>query len=120
MADFLEETKEFVKAHYTLSDRRDTDYWLSYDRTDVIDHVSNMIEHRLKREWLEPSDTNLNIFNWVSMLVGFNKPYVGKLPKITDDQLSNYEFYTNQLIKNYEWIYRKNQSVEQKLKNINN
>jgi tryptophan halogenase len=120
MADFLEETKEFVKGHYTLSDRRDTDYWLSYDRTDVVDYVSNMIERRLKREWLEPSDTNLNIFNWVSMLVGFNKLYVGKLPKITDDQLSNYEFYTNQLIKNYEWIYRKNQSVEQKLKNINN
>jgi tryptophan halogenase len=120
MSNFLEETKDFVEAHYTLSDRTDTDYWLSYDRDNVVEKISNIVENKLKREWLLHADTTLNGFNWASMLVGFNKPYLGKLPKISDNQLDNYEFYTNQLIQNYEWIYTKNQTVEQKLKLINN
>ena len=119
MSNFLEETKDFVEAHYTLSDRNDTDYWSSYDRVNVVEKVSNIIENKLEREWLLHADTSLNGFNWASMLIGFNKPYLGKLPKISDNQLSNYEFYTNQLIQNYEWIYIKNQTVEQKLRRIN-
>ena len=43
---------EFVLYHYTLSDRRDTDYWRAYKTTDVLETVSTMIEKKLKQEWV--------------------------------------------------------------------
>lgn len=118
LSNFLEETKEFVLGHYTLSERTDTDYWRSYQQLDVLEHISNTVEHKLSKEWLCHGETNLNGFNWASLLIGYEKPYIGKLPKIDNWQLENYEFYTNQLIQNYKFLYNNNMSIEEKLKQI--
>lgn len=118
MERFLEETKEFVLGHYTLSDRTDTEYWKAYQNTDILEYMASMIEKKLEKEWVSHGETNLNGYNWASMLIGYNKPYLGNLPKIDDWQLENYEFYSKQLIENYQYLYSKNVSVENRLKFI--
>jgi tryptophan halogenase len=118
MERFLEETKEFVLGHYTLTERTDTDYWRAYHNTDILDYMAKMIEKKLEKEWVSHGETNLNGYNWASMLIGYDKPYLGKLPKIEDWQMENYEFYTKQLVQNYEYLYRKNISIEQRLRFI--
>ena len=37
-----------------------------------------MIEKKLRKEWVYHAETNLNGYNWASMLVGYDKPYLGK------------------------------------------
>jgi len=120
MERFLEETKEFVLGHYTLTDRTDTDYWRAYHNTDVLEYMAKMIEKKLEKEWVSHGETNFNGYNWASMLVGYDKPYLGKLPKIENWQMENYEFYTKQLVENYRYLYSKNVSIEEKLKQIHN
>ena len=44
MADFLDETMEYVLGHYTLTNRKDTEYWRTYDTTNILESMSNMIE----------------------------------------------------------------------------
>lgn len=118
MERFLEETKEFVLGHYTLSDRTDTDYWRAYHNTDILEYMAKMIEKKLEKEWVSHGETNLNGYNWSSMLIGYDKPYLGKLPKIESWQMDNYEFYTKQLVENYRHLYGKNLSIEDRLKRI--
>ena len=118
MERFLEETMEFVLGHYTLSERSDTEYWRAYRNTDILEYMAKMIEKKLEKEWVNHAETNLNGYNWASMLVGYDKPYLGKLPKIEDWQIENYEFYTKQVIENYRYLYSKNVSIEQRLKFI--
>ena len=119
MKKFLNETMEFVLYHYTLSDRQDTEYWRAYDTTDVLESMSSMIEKKLKQEWINHAETLLNKYNWTSMLVGYNKPYLGKLPKIEECQIDNYEFYTKQLVENYRYHYQNNMTVKDRLEYIN-
>jgi len=118
MERFLEETKEFVLGHYTLTDRTDTDYWRAYHNTDILEYMAKMIEKKLEKEWVSHGETNLNGYNWASMLIGYDKPYLGKLPKIESWQMDNYEFYTKQLVENYRHLYSKNLSIEDRLKLI--
>lgn len=120
MGSFLDETMQFVLGHYTLSNRTDTEYWRAYDRNNVLESIAAMIEKKLTKEWVRTGETNLNSFNWVSMLLGYDKPYVGHLPKIADWQLKNYEFYTQQLVTNYEYLYGKNISIKDCLEIIKN
>ena len=49
---------------------------------------------------------------------GLAEDFSKKLPKIEDWQMENYEFYTKQLVKNYEYLYSKNVSIEDRLKFI--
>lgn len=119
MKKFLNETMAFVLYHYTLSDRQDTEYWRAYDTTDVLESISSMIEKKLKQEWVNHAETLLNRYNWTSMLVGYNKPYLGKLPKIEKCQIDNYEFYTKQLVENYRYHYQNNMTVKDRLEYIN-
>jgi tryptophan halogenase len=118
MDQFIESTMEFVAAHYTLSDRQDTEYWRAYDRTGAVEHISSLIEKQLERGWAAPNETTLNGYNWINMLVGYNKPYLGKLPTFSKQEVDNYEFYTKQLIDNYEWLYKNNQTIASRLKVI--
>jgi tryptophan halogenase len=118
MERFLEETKEFVLGHYTLTDRTDTDYWRAYHNTDILEYMAKIIEKKLEKEWVSHGETNLNGYNWASMLIGYDKPYLGKLPKIEAWQMDNYEFYTKQLVENYRHLYSKNLSIEDRLKRI--
>ena len=115
---FLDQVKDFVLGHYTLSDRRDTDYWRAYDRTNIVEYISSTIEQKLEKEWVAQGETVFNSYNWTSMLLGYEKPYIGKLPDIKEWQLENYEFYTKQLFENYRYLYGKNISIEQRLKTI--
>lgn len=116
---FLMETKEFVEGHYTLSDRNDSEYWRAYDRTNVVPYMSKKIKEKLEMDWVKPGETVLNGYNWASMLVAYDKPYLEDLPFISEDDLLDYEFYTDQLIQNYEYLYKNNLTVEEKLK-LNN
>ena len=118
MERFLDESKEFVLGHYTLTDRTDTDYWRAYDRSNIVEYISKTIEQKLNKEWVAQNETFYNGYNWTSMLLGYEKPYVGKLPDIEEWQLENYEFYTKQLVENYRYMYSKNISIEQRLKAI--
>ena len=108
MDKYIGSTMDFISAHYTLSDRRDTDYWCAYNRVDGLEKVCADIEQQLKRGWARKEEVVLNAYNWTSMLVGFEKPYLGPLPALTDKQVANYEFYTQQLIANYQHIYKNN------------
>ena len=67
---------------------------------------------------MSKGETLLNQWNWSSLLLGFDKPYVNKLPDITDDQLENYEHYTKILIENYKHIVRNNIKIKDYLENI--
>ena len=118
MGGFLDETMDFVLAHYTLSDRRDTEYWRSYDREHVVEKTSKMIQSKLQKEWMRTGETNLNGFNWTSMLIGYDKPYLGPLPSLKEWQVKNYEFYTQQLVANYEHLYANNVTIRDFLESL--
>lgn len=118
MDRYIESTMEFVLAHYTLSDRNDTEYWRAYDRRDALEIVSNHIEQQLTRGWANPNETTLNAYNWINMLVGYDKPYLGKLPVFTQQELDNYEFVTSQIIQNYQSLYKNNKTIAQRLREI--
>ena len=119
MKKFLNETMEFVLYHYTLSDRQDTEYWRAYNTTDVLESVSTMIKKKLEQEWVNHAETLLNGYNWASMLVGYDKPYLGQLPKIEEWEIDNYKFYTKQLVENYRYHYQNNMTVKDRLEYIN-
>ena len=119
MKKFLSETMDYVLGHYTLSNRNDTEYWRTYDKTNAIKITSDMIKSKLKNGWVHHGETNLNLYNWASMLVGYDKPYLNNLPHITQNQLEDYKFYTKQLISNYTHHYKNNTSVEDRLDYIN-
>ena len=119
MKKFLNETMEFVLCHYTLSDRNDTEYWRSYDKTNSAKITSDVIRSKMKKGWLHHGETNLNLYNWASMLVGYDKPYVNDLPTITQKQIDDYKFYTQQLIENYTYHHKDNISVKDWLNYIN-
>ena len=119
MKKFLNETMEYVLGHYTLSNRSDTDYWRAYDKTNAVKITSDMIQSKLNNGWVHHGETNLNLYNWASMLVGYDKPYLNQLPNLTQNQIDQYKFYTSQLISNYTYHYKNNISVEDRLKFIN-
>lgn len=116
---FLDETKEFVLAHYTLSHRQDTDYWRAYDRTQAVEATSNWIERKLKHGWQGKTETQFNGYNWASMLVAYDQPYLGQLPDIQDWQLEEYEHGSRRLVDQYQYICRNNVPVAQHLQRIN-
>lgn len=118
MDKYISSTMDFISAHYTLSDRRDTDYWRAYDRTNALEEVCESIKNQLKRGWAKRNEVVLNAYNWTSMLVGYNKPYLESLPTFTSQQLDNYQFYTKQLIDNYRHIYKNNISIKDRLNQI--
>ena len=110
---------EYVLGHYTLSNRNDTEYWRAYDKTNAVKITSDMIQSKLNNGWVHHGETNLNLYNWASMLVGYDKPYLNQLPNLTQNQIDQYKFYTSQLISNYTYHYKNNISVEDRLKFIN-
>ena len=119
MKKFLNETMEYVLGHYTLSNRNDTEYWRAYDKTNAVKMTSDMIKSKLNNGWVHHGETNLNLYNWASMLVGYDKPYINQLPKLTHNQIKEYEFFTSQLISNYTYHYKNNVSVKSRLDYIN-
>jgi tryptophan halogenase len=115
---FLEDTKDFVRYHYELSNRTDNDYWMSYKNSNVLQEVSDRIDKRLAMSWVNKGETVLNGWNWTSMLLGFDKQYVNKLPDISETQLEEYKFYADILQQHYMFLNKNNITIEQRLKNI--
>jgi tryptophan 6-halogenase len=113
ITNLLEHTKDFVRYHYELTDRTDTEYWRSVRRSTAVQEVSDIIDIRVKKESL------LNGFNWASMLVGYDKQYTNKLPELTSTQLDNYIHYTNMLKQHYEYLVKNNLTIKQRLEQIN-
>ena len=108
MTQFLENTKNFVKYHYQLSNRDDTEYWRNYKNPSAVTEVNNIIHEKLQLSWPLKGQTLINKFNWASMLIGYNKPYTNTLHDIDPVLLENYQSYVELLQQNYKFITRNN------------
>lgn len=113
LVNLLELTKDFIRYHYELSDRSDSDYWLQVRRPEAVQEVSDIIDQRVKKETL------LNGFNWTSMLLGYDKPYVNAVTELSDRELEEYIYYVEMMQKHYEFLTKDNFTIEQYLHNIN-
>ena len=113
MCNLLEHTKDFVRYHYELSNRTDSDYWLQVRRPEALQEVCDIIDQRVKKETL------LNGFNWASMLIGYEKSYLNAVSNISSRELEEYIYYVEMMQKHYEFLTKDNISIEQHLHNIN-
>lgn len=120
MQKFIDHTKRFVHFHYRLSERDDTPYWreVANDPT-AVQEMCDYIDVLAKGHWLSKGETLLNQWNWTSLLLGFDKPYVNQLPDIDQDEIENYHHYTDLLIQNYKHIVRNNISIREFLDRVN-
>lgn len=110
----LEHTRDFVRYHYDLNER-EGDYWNHVRRIEAAEEVSDMIDLRVKAE-----GKLLNGFNWASMLVGYEKPYMNRTADITPEQLDIYQLYSSQMKRHYKLLTESNQSIQERLTRINN
>lgn len=116
---FIDHIKKFVHFHYRLSERTDTPYWKSFNNDPTaVKELSDYIDILHKMKWVNHGETSLNQFNWVSMLLGFEKQYANKLSKIDDIEMENYLHYTEMLVANYKHLTNNNLTVEEVLQHI--
>jgi hypothetical protein len=121
MRKFIEHTKRFVRMHYALSDRCDTQYWRIMGRgKDAVSDTCDYIDILSRGTWVNKGETLLNQWNWTSMLLGYNKRYINDLPEISNQQIDNYHHYTKLLIDNYKHMLRSNMPIGDYLDLINN
>jgi len=118
MIKFLENTKDFVKYHYLLTERRDNDYWMQFQNNTAVQEVCNKIDEQFKINWTSKGQTLLNQWNWASMLVGYNKLYINTLPRLHQDQIAEYKHYTKLLVANYKFLNKNNLTIKQALSNL--
>ena len=102
--------------HYRLSERQDTPYWreVANDPT-ALQELCDYIDVLANTKWLSKGETLLNQWNWTSLLLGYEKPYVNPTKDITDEQMENYLHYTKLLIENYKHLLRNNYSIKDAL-----
>ena len=116
---FIDHTRQFVYYHYALSERNNSDYWRAVGgRPEAVEEVCDYITHLMSGRWCHKGETLLNQFNWTSMLIGYDKPFLGQLPDISDQQLEEYKNYTDLLIQNYRSLVKNNYTIEQWLTKI--
>ena len=115
---FLENTKNFVKYHYLLTERTDNDYWKQFKNSTAVQEVSNIIKANFKAKWVDRGQTLFNKWNWASMLIGYDKSYTNTLPDLCNDKISEYTHYTDLLMRNYEFLNKNNLTIEEALANI--
>jgi hypothetical protein len=119
LKNFIKTTKDFVKYHYTLSDRNDTPYWKEVSNNiEDVDKCCYKIEDLFYKKFIN-IDSWLNEFNWTSMLLGYNKKYSKNKRKIEKYKIHNYNLYVKTLKKHYKELTKNNLSVEEFLKKIN-
>lgn len=119
MKQFIDHTRRFVYYHYALSERQDTDYWRAVgNQSSAVEEVSDYITHLMQGKWLNKGETLLNQFNWTSMLLGYEKPFMAPLPEITADRLEEYENYTKLLTMNYETVLKNNYTIGEWLQRV--
>jgi tryptophan halogenase len=109
----LEETKDYVRCHYDLSNRTDSDYWNDCRRPEAIQEVCDYID-KTKRKPIY-----LNGFNWISMLVGYEKPYLNETTKLDQRLVDEYMREALSAESRYEEMFSDNLTVLEKLDLIN-
>jgi len=120
MKRFINHTKKFVHFHYKLSERDDTPYWRDVaNDPNAVKDVCDYIDVLADGQWLSKGETLLNQWNWLSMLLGYDKKYINDLPEISEEHLENYKHYTDLLIQNYKHIVRNNLTIQEYLDHIN-
>ena len=73
------DSKEFVKYHYTLSDRTDSEFWRYWNNQQNIEEYNDYLNMFLsKKRYCKKGETIFNHFNLASMLIGYEKPYLNK------------------------------------------
>jgi tryptophan halogenase len=71
MNRFLNHTKEFVKYHYILSERKDSEWWEYW--TEQKNDIQDFFERSLNnKRYCKKNDTLLNHYNIGSMMVGYD------------------------------------------------
>ena len=71
MNRFLNHTKEFVKYHYILSERKDSEWWEYW--TEQKNDIQDFFERSLNnKQYCKKNDTLLNHYNIGSMMVGYD------------------------------------------------
>lgn len=118
MTKFLDNTLSFVRYHYELSERNDSEYWKSYNNTQAVEEVNDIISSKLNSPMLMKGQTLLNKYNWSSMLVGYNKPFFNELRSIQPEQMENYLHFCKEAENNYKFIIRNNPLNKDVLENI--
>jgi len=111
MVKFLENTKNFVKYHYLLTERTDNDYWRQFKNNTAAQEVSNIIKNNHKAKWVDRGQTLFNKWNWASMLIGYDKPYTGSLPNLCHEEILEYMHYTDLLMYNYKYLIKDNITI---------
>jgi hypothetical protein len=61
----------------------------------------------------------MNGFNWVSMLTGFNAPYLHVLPQLTHAELERYLIYSDAVRGHSQALVKNNKTIRQFLNEIN-
>lgn len=121
---FLEHTKKFVKYHYTLAKRNDTEFWHYWNNIqidkDTIAEYNQYVEKYLETGKLaQPSETIFNQFNLVSMLIGLDQPCTLAL-NITEEQLERFKFVSSLNRQNYQDLIKNNLTHDDFLNSIHN
>jgi len=102
-----------VRCHYDLSNRTDSDYWNDCRRPEAIQEVCDYID-KTKRKPIY-----LNGFNWISMLVGYEKPYLNETTKLDQRLVDEYMREALSAESRYEEMFSDNLTVLEKLDLIN-
>lgn len=124
MSVFLEHTKYFVKFHYLIAKRSDTDFWkywnkISVDIDAVTDYNSYIKKFLKNRKLAEPGETVFNQRNLVSMLIGLEQQCTLNFD-ITDEQLERFKFVSELNRINYRDLIKHNLKQDDFLRIIHN
>jgi tryptophan halogenase len=111
---FLEHTKHFVKYHYTLTKRSDTDFWKYWNQesidNDSIRRYNEYIQKHLSTStFLNKGETIINQFNLTSMLIGMEHPCLFDTT-VTYEQLNRFRFVSRLNRLNYQNLIKDNLS----------
>lgn len=116
---FIDHNRNFIYHHYRLSQRDDTEYWRQVaNHTGAAQEVSDYADSLASIPWVGSGETVYNQWNWISMLLHFDRSYANCLPKIDAVALERYEFYSQQLINNYEFMLQHNMPIREFLELI--
>jgi tryptophan 7-halogenase len=115
----IKTTKDFVKYHYTLSDRNDTPYWVevSGDKK-AVNNCCDKIQDLFFKKTIN-IDSWLNAFNWTSMILGYNKKYTKNKRILNANEMKNYKLYVKTLKQHYKRLTKNNLTIKEYLEKIN-
>ena len=76
MNSLYEEVKDFLMCHYTLSSRKDTEYWryvTNFELSDEVLKILELVQHNLKLDATDIDDRRIfPKYGWMSIAIGMN------------------------------------------------